>query len=335
MSKYLILMGFGFIFCVEAKVGDNLKEWKNEVKERHESLDAWKLPDENLRFDQVSYLGAHNAHVNLQEGFAYNQQRWSVDNQLKNGVRHFLIDVWDSKDGTALLCHGKCETVSMAQRAGVGKHRTFKSYLETFKRFLDAHPKEILSLELERGDIFNARILKEIESVPGLSKYVLTKKEYDPKDHDGKWPTLKWMIDNGKRLVIFDTLMADKYGYNTDQYLTRNMYGTLDIDKACQIRNKAKGSRLFQMNYFATVTNKLPRFNTATRLNEVLSQCKKNGVVSSDQIPNFVALDMVNIGNPMKFVNQLNDAAKAKLSGAEPNKMVSVVSDVMSKVSKK
>ena len=286
-----------------------------------EKLDAWKLPDGRLRFDQVAYLGAHNAHANQQEGFLYSQQLWSLENQLKHGVRHFLIDIWVGKEGAdkgkLVLCHEDCEKKSRPQRAGKKYHVTFKAYLEKIKKFLDTHPKEIVSLELE-----NYASAKEtagvIDSVPGLRNYILTVSDYDPDKNDGKWPTLDWMISKNKRLIIFDTGAVENetygYGYKTDRHMVRNMYGTHDIDKACQVRGSVrKGSRLYQLNYFGTIASPLPIHNTPEQLKKVLKRCQEKGVFSKGKAPNFVALDNVHLGNAMKWVNELNAKAAQQL----------------------
>lgn len=292
------------------------KEIVDPTKSTFQALDKWKLPDGRLRLDQVAYLGAHNAHANLEEGFLYSQQLWSLDKQLKNGVRHLLIDLWKGKEGSGkgkiLLCHDDCEKVSRTLRAGNKNHVTFKRYLEQIKDFLTKNPREILSLDLERY-VPNDEVLKDIESIPGLYKYVLTPADYDPHKYGEKWPTLDWLIAKGKRLIIFDTGDPSKYGYNIDSYVIRNMYGTHDLNKACQIRSKPKDARLFQLNYFGTVASPLPIHNTPTQLKKVISTCEQNKVISSGQKPNFVALDNVHLGNAMQWVNELNQNASKSL----------------------
>lgn len=280
-----------------------------------QGLEKWRLPDSRLRLDQVTYLGAHNAHVNQKEGFKYSQQLWGLDDQLKNGVRHLLLDTWVAKSGPnkgrVMLCHGDCEKASRAQRVGNAAHVSFKTYLEKIKNFLDKNPREIVTIELE-SYITNEETLRDLKSVPGLFNYLLLPSDYDPLKKGGNWPTLQWMINNGKRLIIFDTGNSSQYGFNTNDYMIRNMYGTHDLNQACQIRSKPAGSKLFQLNYFGTVASPLPIHNTSTQLKKVLSRCKKNNVISSGQIPNFLSLDNVHLGNPMAWVNELNaKAAKA------------------------
>ncbi|MCF8178883.1 MAG: hypothetical protein K9J74_10280, partial [Sulfuritalea sp.] len=45
------------------------------------------------RYDQVAFLTAHNAFANEEEGWKYHQQSKSILNQLRYGVRGFMLDV--------------------------------------------------------------------------------------------------------------------------------------------------------------------------------------------------------------------------------------------------
>ncbi len=307
---------------VVEQVGTKIKEVEQVVKGQFEPLEGWILPDGRLRLDQVAYLGSHNSHANLQEGFVYNQQNWSFANQLKGGIRHFLIDIWVGKKGKdkgkLLLCHGECATQSLATRAGK-PHLFFKTYLEQLKLFLDTHPKEIVTLELENY-AKPAETLKIIQSVPEISKYILTPKDYDPMKHGGQWPTLKWLVNKGKRLIIFDTGSGvENYGFNTNTYMIRNMYGTYDLDRACRLRGDNLPNRtLYQLNYFDTValpepSPTYPIRNSPKQLQKVLAKCEQKGVIPKGKTPNFIALDHVHRGNPMKWVNELNRRASQSI----------------------
>ncbi len=304
---------------VKKEVGSTVQKGVEFVKEQFETLDKWVLPDDRLRLDQVAYLGSHNAHANLQEGFVYNQQLWSFPKQLEHGIRHFLIDIWIGKKGKnkgkLLLCHGECETQSLASRSGI-PHHLFTHYLRIIKDFLDKHPKEIITFELENYANTD-QILKDIQSVPGLSNYLFTPAINPVK---GQWPTLQWLVNKGKRLIIFDTVTGvEKYGFNTNDYITRNMYGSYDLDKACRLRGEKKPDRtLYQMNYFGTIAVPVPSpdqpiHNSPKQLKKVLKRCQQKGVIPHGKKPNFIVLDHVHRGNAMKWVNELNRQALQSL----------------------
>ncbi len=305
----------------EKEVRSKVLEGVQIVKGQFEPLEGWILPDGRLRLDQVAYLGSHNSHANLQEGFVYNQQLWSFPKQLQRGIRHFLIDIWVGKKGKdkgkLLLCHGDCEKQSLATRAGKA-HVHLKTYLEQLKHFLDSHPKEIVTLELE-SYAKNAEIFSVINSVPGLFNYLLTPAIYDPMKHGGKWPTLKWLVSKGKRLIMFNPGQVESYGFNTNTYMIRNRYGTYDLDKACRLRGDNLPNRtLYQLNYFDTValpepSPTYPIRNSPKQLQKVLARCEQKGVIPKGKTPNFIALDHVHKGNPMKWVNELNRRASQSI----------------------
>ncbi len=270
----------------------------------------WISPHQELRLDQICQVGTHNSHVNLQEGFIYNQQIWSIKKQLNNGVRHFLLDFWE-ENGVAKLCHGTCKTLSLTARAGI-PNKTVKSGLETIKNFLDNNPGEIVTLELENY-LSAAKTYQEFQSVPGLENYILKKTDYEPMEHDGYWPTLAWFVKQEKRLIIFDTKGEDRYAFNTDRYMTRNMYGTLNVDKACTLRGSERSNRqLYQLNYFATVAIALAQNNSIAQLRQILATCQEKGIIIPGKTPNFLALDFTNLGEPFKYANMLNYSAAQK-----------------------
>jgi hypothetical protein len=291
-------------------VGKPLRKKKGFFLGKSDPLEAWQKPYPRLRLDQVAYLGAHNAHANVEEGFVYAQQLWSLENQLKRGVRHFLLDIWLDK-GQLLLCHNKC-TISKLLKLG-RKHKDLRSALVLMKNWLDKHPDEIITLELENyttGD----QTYEVIKSVPGLEPYILKHSDYEPLSYKGKWPTIQNLVNRNKRLIIFDTRDNENYAFDTNLYMIRNMYGTLNVDKAARLREVKRPNRgLYQLNYFGTITSPSPRYNRPEKLKELLKRVQEKGVVPSGKNPNFIALDFVDRGNAMKWVNELNREAALRM----------------------
>jgi len=306
----LFLSGLVLIACGNAAENAHDKKGILSFGGTSEPLDAWKKPDPRLCLDRVTYLGSHNAHANIQEGFAYAQQLWSLENQLKRGVRHFLLDIWPDK-GELLLCHNRCK-LSILLKMG-RKHKKLKSALELIKNWLEAHPDEIVTLELENyatGD----QTHEVIRSVPGLEQCILKRSDYEPLNYEGRWPTIQSLVDRNKRLIIFDTRDNEKYAFDTDTYMIRNMYGTLNIDKAATLRGVDRPNRgLFQLSYFGTITSPSAHYNRPETLKKVLCRCQEKGVVPQGKNPNFIALDFVDRGNAMKWVNELNRGAARSL----------------------
>jgi len=309
-KSILFFSGCMMVLCITAQEVLNRKKGVFTLEQQSVPLEAWKKPDPRLRLDQVTYLGAHNAHANVEEGFAYAQQLWSLENQLKRGVRHFLLDIWPHK-GELLLCHNRCK-ISLILKLG-RQHKDLRSALKLFKNWLDTHPDEIITLELENYAT-GAQTYKIIKSVPGLDSYILKRSDYEPLAYGGKWPTLQNLIDQNKRLIIFDTKDNDRYAFDTDTYMLRNMYGSLNIDRAARLRGLPRPNRgLYQFNYFGTITSPAARHNKPEKLKEVLLRCWQKGVVPQGKYPNFIAIDFVDRGNAMQWVNELNGAAAKSL----------------------
>lgn len=64
--------------------------------------------DPNRRYDQVTFLTAHNAFASTQDGWLYAQQAVSIPNQLKLGVRGFMLDLHMGQGG---LIEKECRDV--------------------------------------------------------------------------------------------------------------------------------------------------------------------------------------------------------------------------------
>jgi hypothetical protein len=121
-------------------------------------------------------------------------------------------------------------------------------------------------------------------------------------------------VNRNKRLIIFDTRDNENYAFDTNLYMIRNMYGTLNVDKAARLREVKRPNRgLYQLNYFGTITSPSPRYNRPEKLKELLKRVQEKGVVPSGKNPNFIALDFVDRGNAMKWVNELNREAALRM----------------------
>lgn len=312
MKKLLILVLF---VCPIKPLGALLELPKKLelIQEIVIPLEPFKTPNPKLRYDQVSFLGSHNAFANNEEGFIYAQQKWSTKKQLDRGVRVLLPDFHIDADRVARLCHNKCH-ISMTLRspkALLKKHRSVLDFFKEIKRWLDAHPQEIVTIEIENY-IGNDKTFNLIKQA-GLLPYALTPKDWDPVEFDHKWPTLEWMIKHKKRLVIFDTGNPKAYGFSTNRYMQRNQYGTYDRDKAAAPRDnriiKPK-PRIFQLNYFGTPTSPLALHNTSPWLSGLIEKIRKKGYIRPGQQMNQIVLDNVHLGNSMALVNALNKNLK-------------------------
>jgi hypothetical protein len=90
--------------------------------------------------NRTQWLGAHNAWND--SGALWANQRWSEEHLLDAGVRSFDLDLHRNSRGQIKLCHEDCSAFYAAED-------DYENELAKFARWLDAHPGEILFLDLE------------------------------------------------------------------------------------------------------------------------------------------------------------------------------------------
>lgn len=313
---------------------------KDQKKAEKKEANSWQLPNDQLRYDQTCYLVAHNAFASIEKGYTLANQKWSITQQLNHGVRGFMLDTYTYK-GEVKLCHGGCsdgDKILLTGRADF-KWQSLKSALENIYDWLKENPKEIITLILEdytkTGDI-----KRVIQSIKGLSDIILKSDEtiYNPQNpqdktiipgywnhaaHKGFWPTLKQLQTDNKRLIIFSSDESEPYLLSEWHYLVENQYGTIDIDDASKERSDSKNPkkqskdikrRLLLLNFFPTVPDQLTGANNYEKLKQLTQKIQQHGYAGPHKTPNFIALDFVNKGNPLKFINELNTNAVQHIS---------------------
>lgn len=306
---------------------------RKQLKEGKSTIPTtWITPDLSLRYNEVCFLTAHNAHAAHPYGYLYAQQSWKIEDQLKNGVRGLMLDTY-SVHKTNLTEERKPPTTKdvdnfeiMLWHGATGRNlkMKFASVLEIIRNFLNKNKKEIITIQLE-NHAPNYLIDAIIERT-NISNLVLQPIDWDSKQKG--WPTLQWMINNNKRLVIFNSSpsnssqLSSKYTYYQWIHTIENQYGQLDIKKAAKERSESKRryltKDLYTMNYFGTITSplKYPKANEEG-IRELLVYSLKNGLQGKfkNRYPNFIALDYVNKGDAIKLVNTINRQSKEMRNG--------------------
>lgn len=207
-------------------------------------LDKWIPPDPRLNYDQVCFYGAHNSNSAYHSGYdPYAQQKWNIKEQLENGVRYLLPDLWTteiktnkecerqenetieeySKRATIRMCHEKCSINPLFRPKefvkGILKLRgpkkqvlpPFEDALKIISEFLnkEENKDEVVTLYLE--NYTDTELLDYIiGEVPEFAQLVLTpnnKEKAKFKKED--WPTIGWMQKENKRIVIFNDFSED------------------------------------------------------------------------------------------------------------------------------
>ena len=249
------------------------------------------------RFNEVAFASTHNSHA--AQAYGYNglnaSQISGLDKQLDDGVRGFLLDVYDY-NGQHVLCHGPCQL----------SNTPHADWLNTLKTFLDAKRREVVAI-IYQDDLSADQIAKDFADA-GLEPYLYTH------TLGREWPTLAAMIAANTRLVITAENgrppplwlhhVWDE-GWDTPyEFRSASQFN-------CELNRGTKGNSLFLVNHWLSGgigSVFLPSEEGAKQVNkyDVLyaraQQCKQEG----GQLPNFIAVDFYEHGDLFKVVDTIN-----------------------------
>ncbi len=222
------------------------------------------------RLDQIAFLGTHNCYTNPEEGFLYYQQSNSTLNQFIDGGVRMLRPAWHNPSGSFLekpniepiLCHSldsDCKTVSLLTR-GFRPHEVVTTFNMRVLKLLQQYPEEIIIVGL--NNFLKEKTDKEIEKVPELKDFILTKEMINNKKNqqewNGLWPTKEWMLKNNKRLVIFNDQESSDYTLSYKELVKMNEYGTTSINVASHQRLSQKNldlnHALIEISWFQNIS---------------------------------------------------------------------------------
>lgn len=292
------------------------------------------------RFDEVAFPASHNSMSAAdQEGWYLAEQPTTMVNSLDDGIRVFLIDTWygqatesgvvtaerslaraqsDFTDGRTAdltpavkrsinrlrgektlgpeqvyMCHTLCElggTALEPQLAGV-------------KSWMDQHPREVVTVFIQ--DATTPADTAAVFEQAGLADMAYVHEPGTP------WPTLREMIDSGKRLLV---LMENEGGGSQYPYLhqgfdlvqdTGYTYASVD-DFDCTLNRGSADSDLFMVNHwlssFTALVSNAQKANAEEVLGERVRECEQE----RGRIPNFVAVNWYDQGELLQVVNELN-----------------------------
>ncbi|XP_027078215.1 PI-PLC X domain-containing protein At5g67130 [Coffea arabica] len=249
-----------------------------------------------LPFNKYTWLVTHNSFsivdapslTGAQRITFYNQED-TVTNQLRNGVRGLMLDMYDFEDDI-WLCHsfrGQCYNFT-----------AFEPAIDTLKEveaFLNENPTEIVTIIIE--DYVHApKGLTKVFSNAGLDKYWFPLSKMPKKGED--WPTVTDMIKDNHRLLVF-TSDSSKEATEGIAYQWKHMVENEAGDPgvvpgSCPNRKESKplnskSASLFLQNYFPTI----PDQNQACKehsvaLIDMINTCYK---AAGNVIPNFLAVN--------------------------------------------
>ena len=247
----------------------------------------------DLRFDQVAYATSHNAMSNRAARWVAPNQEAGITAQLELGVRALMLDSYDF-NGKSMLCHGACSLGRQPLVDGLGE----------IKSFLDAHPREVVSI------IFESYLSAEKTAVAfdeaGLMPMLYSQPVGQP------FATLGELVEANTRLFVVTDSGGGSYPWYHDVWAlsweTDFSNATME-DFSCAPNRGRQGNPLFILNRFLTspvaYRDLAVQANASPSFLNFAEQCWDEG----GQIPNFVTVDFVDEGALFDVVDALNDRA--------------------------
>ncbi|XP_010550360.1 PREDICTED: PI-PLC X domain-containing protein At5g67130-like [Tarenaya hassleriana] len=250
-----------------------------------------------LPFNKYTWLVTHNSFSIVdapplpgsQRLTFYNQED-SVTNQLRNGVRGLMLDMYDF-DNDIWLCHsfrGQCFNFTAFQPA--------INTLKEVEAFLSQNPTEIVTIIIE-DYVKTPKALSTLFANAGLEKYQFPVLKMPKKGED--WPTVTEMVQENHRLLVFTSVAAKEEEEGVAyqwRYMVENESGDPGVKRgSCPNRKESQplasksSSSLFLMNYFPTypVEREACEAHSAP-LAEMVGTCLK---ASGNRMPNFLAVN--------------------------------------------
>jgi hypothetical protein len=267
------------------------------------------------KYGNTTFIGAHDSFAFSSNPFALARtQEVGVSDQLREGVR--LLQAQAHKFGKDVnFCHTSCALFNGGK---------VKNYFQKVKHFLDRHPNEVLTIIIANPENLSGEVWQPIFESSGLAEMAYVPPQVPMTRED--WPTLREMLDTGKRVVVFIDKGAEE-GSSAPPYLLpqftmmwEDEYDPTDRKFPCKVdRTSGPLEPSQQLNLINQNLNidlmpigrgirfpdrlNTPRINSVHSITAHASHCAP---LANDQNPNFVLVDFVNVGQAVTAVARLN-----------------------------
>jgi hypothetical protein len=253
------------------------------------------------KYDELCYAATHDSAAQSSGLWQTPSQSQSVHTQLDNGIRALTLSV-QTQNNLDLICYGDCTQ----------GNANFKTVLKSISDFMSRNAREVVTLLID-SQTSAANVQADFVAA-GLDTYVWTQPSGTP------WPTLREMIDANRRLVVF----ADTPDQGPDWMLPRSSWvwetGSNWSSLPAMNCNPAVGdaSRPFYLVHHyvkgalvdddadAAAAVLVSDVNDVKIVAQRLSRCLED----QGRIPNFVAVDYFEIGDPVGATQVINGIRK-------------------------
>ncbi|KAK7827012.1 pi-plc x domain-containing protein [Quercus suber] len=260
-----------------------------------------------LPFNKYTWVVTHNSFSivdapplpGVQRLTFYNQED-TVTNQLRNGVRGLMLDMYDF-DNDIWLCHsfrGQCFNFTAFQfynEFTVIFQQPAINTLKEVEAFLNDNPTEIVTIIIE-DYVHTPKGLTKLFTNAGLDKYWFPVSKMPTKGED--WPTVTQMVQDNHRLLVFTSVASKEAEEGVAyqwKYMVENEAGDPGVVKgSCPNRKESKrlnsrSASLFFQNYFPTYPVQSDACKEHSNpLAEMVGTCYK---AAGNLMPNFVAVN--------------------------------------------
>jgi hypothetical protein len=245
------------------------------------------------RYDEVCYVTTHNA-FNYEAGFLFPNQTHPVAQQLTDGVRGLMLDVyWQNNQPTCY--HGSNFLGS----------EPLASILGDVKAFLDAHPTEVVTIIFE--SYVTAAQMNDVFTQVGLLDDVYAQTLGQP------WPTLGDLIAADRRLVVFTDVNDGQafpwYHYVWDHAVETNWSNHSRADFSCGYNRGDSANALLILNHFVSEQTLGIGIKDSAAVINANPYCvgrAMNCWGATGKIPNFLTVDFYEVGDVVAAKDQLN-----------------------------
>lgn len=252
------------------------------------------------RYDEVVHPTSHNAFSTWARFSLFFNQWDDLTPQLEHGLRGFMLDAWPFdgdgdgviEAGESYLCHSDCAWA----------RRPLDEGLAELRAFLDARPAEVITIIFE-SYLTPAEVAAAFAR-SGLDAYALEQPLGAP------WPTLRAMIESGKRLVV----LSDRAGAGSPPWYlpvwsvafeTHFTAPTRD-DFSCAPNRGNPAYGLFILNHFLTRNAAVPGEAAATNEEGYLLARARQCWRERSRLPNFPTVDFATTGGVVEASRRLN-----------------------------